>query len=514
MQQLLIIDDEPVIREGLKKVIPWADYGYEICGVGVDGEDGLKKIKQYNPDLVLLDIRMPGYTGIELVRQIKQGHYKCKVIILTAYSNFSYAQELIELGVESYLLKPIDEDELIDRLEKINIQQQQEQQIRERLKKFNQMTEKQSIRALLEGKLDDVLPELLTDMKDDPFQVVRFSSHINESFYERIQDQVAQDAEHVKLIRKERDHHLLFIDQTEAEVLSWVETMAQKMPLYGVEDCVFMIGSRVTGPEHIVTSYQQAQSLIDVQFCLSNKVILTYDQETSSENQMNVQKIADLSKEKLHHYVEFQDYKNIQTMMERLETHYQTARFPKERVQAEIIEWVTALMRLITTHYPSISVMNKEAWANTIYAQPNLQHIVRHINTELVTISEAIDKNAAVKGTIVDKVMDYVDRYYNEEISLKMIADLFYYNNAYLGKLFKSETGIFFNEYLHHVRIENAKRLLKEKPYKVYEIAECVGYSNSDYFYKNFKEREGMSPKAYQMKQLQKTRNIRGIHRG
>src|SRR5690625_7911540 len=85
---------------------------YEICDVGVDGGDGLKKIYKHDPDLVLLDIRMPGYTGIELVRHIKQGHYKCKVIILTAYSNFSYAQELIELGIESYLLKPIDEDEL------------------------------------------------------------------------------------------------------------------------------------------------------------------------------------------------------------------------------------------------------------------------------------------------------------------------------------------------------------------------------------------------------------------
>src|SRR5699024_130068 len=206
--------------------------------------------------------------------------------------------------------------------------------------------------------------------------------------------------EHVKLIRKEQDHHLLFIDQTKAEVLSWVETMAQKMPLYGVEDCVFMIGSRVTGPEHIVTSYQQAQSLIDVQFCLSNKVILTYDQKPSSENQTNVQKIADLSKEKLHHYVEFQDYKNIRTMMERLETYYQAARFPKERVQAEIIEWRTALMRLITRYYPSISLMNKEYWANTSNAHANLQQKVRHINTELITMREAINKNAAVKDSI------------------------------------------------------------------------------------------------------------------
>src|SRR5699024_11681848 len=115
------------------------------------------------------------------------------------------------------LIKKNEEDEMIDRMEKINIQQLQEQQIQERLKKFNQMTEKQSIRALLEGKLDDVLPELLTNMKDDPFQVVRFSSHIKESFYERIQDQVAQDPEHVKLIRKEQDHHLLFIDQRSEE---------------------------------------------------------------------------------------------------------------------------------------------------------------------------------------------------------------------------------------------------------------------------------------------------------
>src|SRR5690625_7174618 len=119
MQKVLIIDDEPIIRKGLKSVISWADYGYEICDMGIDGRDGLNKIRLHNPDLVLLDIRMPGLSGIDLVHQVKKENYQCKFIILTAYSSFSYAQQLMGLGIESYLLKPIDENELIKIIEKI-----------------------------------------------------------------------------------------------------------------------------------------------------------------------------------------------------------------------------------------------------------------------------------------------------------------------------------------------------------------------------------------------------------
>lgn len=279
MLKLLIIDDESIIREGLRSIIPWANYGYKVCDVGIDGPDGLNKVRSHRPDLVLLDIQMPGFSGIELIQQVKNEKFACKFIILTAYSNFSYAKELMALGIESYLLKPIDEDELIVTLNKMAIDRAEEQKRQDQLDLFDRMNKDISFRALLDGNLEYVSENGMKDLHGEKFRDTQISS----------------------------------------------------------------------------------------------------------------------------------------------------------------------------------------------------------------------------KGNIIDEVKNYVNNYYHEDISLKLIADLFHYNSAYLGKVFKKQTGEFFNTYLHQVRINNAKKLLENKRYKIYEISELVGYSNSDYFYKNFRLYEGISPKEFQM---------------
>lgn len=275
MLKLLIIDDESIIREGLRSIIPWANYGYKVCDVGIDGPDGLSKVRSHRPDLVLLDIQMPGFSGIELIQQVKNEKFPCKFIILTAYSNFSYAKELMALGIESYLLKPIDEDELIVTLNKMAIDRAEEQKRQDQLTLFDRLNKDKSFRALLDGKLEYLSENVMKDL---------------------------------------------------------------------------------------------------------------------------------------------------------------------------------------------------------------------HGGTEISS-----------KGNIIDEIKNYVNNYYHEDINLKLIADLFHYNSAYLGKTFKQQTGEYFNAYLHQVRINNAKKLMKNTGYKIYEISELVGYSNSDYFYKNFRLYEGVSPKEFQM---------------
>ena len=119
MIKVLIIDDEPSIRIGLEHMIPWIDLGFNVIGVGVNGIDGLEKIETLNPDLVILDMEMPGLNGIDVLKKAKSKGYKFKSIVLTGYSEFKYAKECISLDVHSYLLKPLDEDELIENLKEI-----------------------------------------------------------------------------------------------------------------------------------------------------------------------------------------------------------------------------------------------------------------------------------------------------------------------------------------------------------------------------------------------------------
>ena len=109
---VLIADDETIVLEGLKYIIEWNKLGFSICDTAVNGEDTLHKIWTYHPDLVLLDIRMPKLTGIEVVQKATEGGFTGKFIILSGMSDFKLAQTAMRYGVDFYLTKPIDEDEL------------------------------------------------------------------------------------------------------------------------------------------------------------------------------------------------------------------------------------------------------------------------------------------------------------------------------------------------------------------------------------------------------------------
>ena len=115
----MIIDDEQIVREGIEELIDWEEAGYRLGSSGRDGREGLANILRENPDLVLVDIKMPGLNGLEVIKEAKSQGFSGHFIILTGFSEFEYAKAAISMGVEGYLLKPIDEDELLEYVEKI-----------------------------------------------------------------------------------------------------------------------------------------------------------------------------------------------------------------------------------------------------------------------------------------------------------------------------------------------------------------------------------------------------------
>lgn len=112
MYSVMIVDDEPIIRKGLKKIINWEEYGFKIACEARDGEDALELIKEYNIDFIISDIKMHKITGIELLRKIRENGLDTLVLLLSGYDEFSYAQEGIRLGAFDYILKPLDAQKL------------------------------------------------------------------------------------------------------------------------------------------------------------------------------------------------------------------------------------------------------------------------------------------------------------------------------------------------------------------------------------------------------------------
>ena len=155
MVKVLIVDDEPNVRMGLRKMIDWAGNGFEICGEAEDAYEGNRKILKCNPDIVLMDIKMPGKLGTDMIRESRAAGFNGRFIVLSGYSNFEYAKKVMKYGVKSYILKPIDEDELLEAV--LNIKKEIERD--NRIKGNETLVRKDKLKKLISG-------EVLEDFND------------------------------------------------------------------------------------------------------------------------------------------------------------------------------------------------------------------------------------------------------------------------------------------------------------------------------------------------------------
>ena len=152
---IFIADDENIVREGLKYVIDWERLGFRICGEASDGEEALEKLGAYNPQLVLLDVRMPSMNGTELIRAARERGYSGEFIFLSGYSDFSYAQTALQYGASYYLTKPINEEELEKAVLAVREKILKSQEKEESLSRYIEKARLPILRELLLGNRND-----------------------------------------------------------------------------------------------------------------------------------------------------------------------------------------------------------------------------------------------------------------------------------------------------------------------------------------------------------------------
>ncbi|NTV79616.1 MAG: response regulator, partial [Clostridiales bacterium] len=193
MKTLFIADDELNIREGLKCILDWEQLGYQLCGEASNGEDALKEIIKKNPNLVLLDIRMPKTYGTDVIKLSREQGFTGKFIILSGYSDFTYAQTAIKYGVDFYLTKPIDEDELLQAVNKITLALEAEKKNTENIELFKEKAKNVILHEIVTGTFEGKSTTMLSDadyadmnLDADIYQVViyeNFSTNLNETSY-------------------------------------------------------------------------------------------------------------------------------------------------------------------------------------------------------------------------------------------------------------------------------------------------------------------------------------------
>lgn len=280
MKTVFIADDENNIREGLKCIVDWEEAGFTICGEAANGEEALNGIMEKEPSLVLIDLKMPKMGGIEVIMNAREKGYIGKFIILNGYSDFKYAQSAMKYGVDFYLTKPIDEDELYDSLHKISETIESETAASQNIIQLRQKAKNVILHELVTGLGGEESSQLSkTEMDDlhlkaDIYQVV-----IYENFLRGLNGPAYSFADLLKVANKE-NHTFEHFEEDQKDVIllkgeyalsrfqDFLAHYEKESPQKGSPlDSLFLTyGRPVTSLEQISSSYREARVLVERRF--------------------------------------------------------------------------------------------------------------------------------------------------------------------------------------------------------------------------------------------------------
>ncbi len=511
MRSLYIADDEKAIRDGIKLIVDWKSLGYEICGETGSGAEAVADILRLNPAIVLMDIRMPGLSGLDAIRRLTEEGFEGHFIILSGYSDFKYAQEAMKYNVRHYLTKPIDEDELTSAVREINGMLDNEADARSREFFFRTKSKKEIISDILSHNLDlKLLSAADPGLLADKYQIVAYENfnmsdqELPYRFSELFNAAGSRSSASVHLVYRGHDILLLLgdsgIDRFKRFLGHYESEPEQGSPL----DSIFVAyGCVVSSLSDIPESYAQAEELLSRRFfCVQGQHVLGFDDLPSVQN--NLEKLEnsriDGYTAQISDYLQTFNRRKVAEVLYSIEEYLYHVNADITAVKLFLADLYLRIKDTMTHRYSTITLpfaSNAEI-ISFISAQNYLYEIIIYFSNRFEELMNSMGNSS--RDSVIDDILYYIDHNYNTNLKLEMIASLFGYNSSYLGKIFTKTVGESFNTYVDRVRIRHAIEMLTDDKLKVYEIADRVGYSNVDYFHKKFKKYIGESPAEYRSK--------------
>ncbi|MBH5318509.1 response regulator [Paenibacillus sp. GSMTC-2017] len=523
MYKVLLVDDEELDLEGMKQFIPWSELGMEVKGSVNNALSACEVLDQHPIDILVSDVNMPYMSGLELARIALQRKPNMRIIFVSGFQEFSYVQQALSLKAYSYVLKPMDDSELVASLMKVKRDLDEESKQREveqayqhmipiaksellvRLFEGEETTNKEFMSKLIASHELDKLkwPVCVAVMELDQLSRVERNTaaqHENSRLF------LQQLNEAVKLYGKmpycklhsHRIALLIEADHIDETVIELLESAKRRITVTVTTG----LGAPVQTIEQLQMSFQQAVEALEGKMFLGKGGIIKYE-EVRTEPGMLDSKVLDERMKAL--LKAMSDYELVQ-IYDELENLFRSA---------------TSLRSKFTVHNLSnyivwkldqyLSSMNEDLFELLGIEIRNLDILmqfetINDIRSWLVhrvfEISERLhQKNNTKESKFIRNVRKTIQDRMSENITLKDIAQHFSFSPSYLGFLIKEKSGSTFNELLVQLRMEKACELLKQPGFKIYEIADLVGYRYLPYFSRQFKEKFGMTPLEYRKKE-------------
>ena len=498
MFKLLIADDERIIRETISNLIDWKSLGIVLVGLAKDGNEAYNMILDECPDIVLTDIRMPGLSGLDLIRKTAEINTGTQFIILSGYSEFEYAKQAMEYGVRHYILKPCNEKQIVSCIKKVieTISEQKPfQQLEEERKQFVSTMHHQLLMNILHDSL--TLPQ---DAPDDQFTGI----------FRKFQKFMDFQNERYELFR---------LNGIEPEHMETVIHSIDRFRLSNAPGIIFSYFCVRRTVYLLFASYREAYPEL-LQILQDSGAATEWMYHGAALQDFLPDLLRNVAKYEIFRYSDgntfttIYNYKNLirdfdHYAAEMFDNDPQTASAAKNAIREQLVaisdvsllkQLASSLMLLAASKSVYFSALSAAEFLVEIEPMSDCGRIAARLLEQMDRIYQEYHSSHRA-GEFSELIRNYVREHISDpRLSLKWISEnVLYMNEDYVSRKFFKETGEKFSNYVTSVRIQRAKELLAHtESDKIQDIAEQVGCGNNpQYFSQIFKKQTGQTPRAY-----------------
>lgn len=517
MYNVWIVDDEPLILEGLASLVDWPSLGLELAGKAENGLDALEQIEagRARVDILITDISMPEMDGLVLLKKLKQRNPELKGIILSGYNEFDYIKEGMRIGIENYLLKPVNLEELkqtlvhvIENLDRSRTPGPGLSQDQIELLKDNILYRWVMNRiSREEWKLRAGFLQLQLKSPAAAAAIIRMPS----------KDDGPQSEEAFR-IRKlavgfmaETGREFLYFQNTDDDTVLLLGTggtsgsdlselgrllrnLSEHLALAGLQPLI-ALGSLEAGFDRAPASYRNALSALEYALLLPDERLLIYEKAACPPHRPASPSVDCEAYARL--LLAFDSAGLRKQIEDDLLAISKSEGITPSRLRHSVVEIVVQMKKMIQDVNPGHPVFQAyHDIVNLIFSARSLEELKKHVFSMTELVSELLKERQEL-SPVIRQIVKHIETSYMEEHSLKSLAQKYHVHPFYLGQLFQKELNLSFSDYLNRLRMEKAVEFMKNTPMKTQDIAEAVGYWDTAHFYKHFKKHFGVSPAQY-----------------
>lgn len=532
MLKVFLVEDEAIIREGLRDSIPWQQYGYTFVGEAGDGEQALPLIRKTQPDILITDIKMPFMDGLALSKIVAKEMPGIKIIIISGYDDFEYARQAISIGVEQYLLKPVAKSMLVKTLQEVQqkIQNEREQEnyvekFRSEMQEYEQFSRRRLFEEIVSGALSIEecyirAGQLNMDIQGPCYNLVLYTlqakrdhaGEANEPLTQLRDELFHYFMEHSEylLVRQNLTTYAVLIKGEESCMEEYtkgcIEHIQKIMSSYEWDvEWYAASGTMVTRLRFLPDCYAQVSKILAHRHLMPEIHILNEANtqmfnQGDEESNLNNLDMAKIDPNLLKGFLQNGQLEELQDFVDDFILSLGEAAKSKLFCQYLVLNVrFTSIAYLETLGYGQEEFLNSVECVKNMGLSLSVEELRVYIKEMLGRAMEMRDNQSKNQyRDIIGKAIAYIDENYaSESISLTEVATYTDVSANYFSAAFSQEMQQTFVEYLTGKRMEKAKELLRSTDKRTAEIAAEVGYKDPHYFSFVFKKTQGCTPRDY-----------------